>query len=129
MAAVTDAAANGVPLDNIRVLRYEKKKQTKKKLNAKHVLQNYSIGSGTVHLRTQIESQTVPKESAQFYEEKQTAGPLNKNDITKIAFSILDDPPDSATFVAHTILVFKNIFTYFHKITFFLFSKKIRKEE
>jgi hypothetical protein len=78
LAAIIEALANGIPAEDIQVL---------------------SIGTGSVRLPV------APPGSASDPHLVQTIQPSNPpNDLKELAGSIIDDPPDAATFIAYVAL-------------------------
>ena len=76
LAAVTEAVSLGVKHENIAAL---------------------SLGTGSVQLQPAIQSQVA----SPYFSSWQDSSLLN--DLKKMASSILDDPPDSASYIAHII--------------------------
>jgi hypothetical protein len=76
LAAVTEALTLGVPAGEIAAL---------------------SLGTGTVHLQPAVKGDATSAFTATW----QDSG--LKNDLEKMAGSILDDPPDTGSFIAHAI--------------------------
>lgn len=78
LAAVTEALANGNKSEDIVVL---------------------SIGTGSVFLPLEREGET---EHPALVQKRET--PSLIKDVKKMATSIMDDPPDAATFISHVVL-------------------------
>ncbi|GAA4397602.1 hypothetical protein GCM10023187_07250 [Nibrella viscosa] len=79
MAGLVEALCNGVPLSDMRVL---------------------SIGTGNEFLP--LADPTAPGPPSPYCKKSEIPGPIN--DIEKISTSILNDPPDAASFTAYTLL-------------------------
>jgi uncharacterized protein len=82
MAGITEALSNGIALSNIRVL---------------------SIGTGNEFLPLKSLSAGAPAGARSYLCKAPTSSTL-KNDIMKMALSILSDPPDAASYTAYTLL-------------------------
>lgn len=79
LAAVTEALANGVPASSIQVL---------------------SLGTGTVGLPPR--NKAKPDEDIELLQHPRTSTLFG--DVAQLSTSILDDPPDTATFVSYVVL-------------------------
>jgi patatin-like phospholipase/acyl hydrolase len=83
LAAVVEAIANNTPRQQIRAL---------------------SIGTGNVFLPVQNDQGTIPEQLAHDRYEASFALTQELHDLKQIAGSIIDDPPDAASFEAHVAL-------------------------
>jgi hypothetical protein len=81
LAGVTEAVANGHSLNDIRIL---------------------SIGTANVVLPLGRDFKSDFQANQKLFKEPDK--PVIKNDLRKLASSILSDPPDSASFIVHTFL-------------------------
>jgi hypothetical protein len=86
LAAVTEALANGIEASRIQVL---------------------SLGTGTVALPPNTKD--VRAEDPDLLQKRQVSTLFG--DVAQLSTSILDDPPDTATYVSHTILSPKGLVT------------------
>jgi hypothetical protein len=86
LAAVTEALANGIEASCMQVL---------------------SLGTGTVALPSS--SKDMPADDPDLLQKPHVSTLFG--DVAQLSTSILDDPPDTATFVSHTILSPKGLVT------------------